>query len=183
MNTISSPLYFDSETGIKDEYKDNQMNVVGSYSHISPLQVTPVYDTYWKFAAERQKIFFNRLSNSPSPWTLDPILQIHKFTNAYRASDRVSQYLIKNVIYRNDLPSSNEEVFFRIMLFKFFNKIETWELLEQSLGAISFKEYNFERYDSILRQAMLAGRRIYSAAYIMPPGRLLLDILKNIKTT
>ena len=26
-----------------------------------PLRVTPVFDTYWKFACERQSIFFRRL--------------------------------------------------------------------------------------------------------------------------
>lgn len=62
---------------------------------------TPVYDTYWKFATERQEVFYNRIENKMFPWTDDEILKIYKFTNAYRASDRVSQYLIKNVIYDN----------------------------------------------------------------------------------
>ncbi|WP_255505380.1 nucleotide kinase domain-containing protein, partial [Flavobacterium sp. PL002] len=48
-----------------------------------------VLDTYWEFANERQNIFFNKISNSEI-LTLDPILTKHKFTNAYRASDRVS---------------------------------------------------------------------------------------------
>ena len=56
------------------------------------------------------------------------------------------------------------------MLFKVFNKIETWELLEQSFGAITLRDYRFERYDKVLSNAMRAGKRIYSAAYIMPPG-------------
>jgi len=61
-------------------------------------------------------------------------------------------------------------VFFRILLFKLFNKIETWELLEQSLGPITFEDYRFARFDDVLGRAMRDGRRIYSAAYIMPPG-------------
>ena len=64
-----------------------------------PTKKTPVFDTYWKFAAERQSIFFNKISGCAWQLTKDPILQLHKFTNAYRASDRVSQYLIRNVIY------------------------------------------------------------------------------------
>lgn len=139
-------------------------------SHLLPIKATPVFDTYWHFAAERQKIFFQRLNGENEPWTNDPVLKVHKFTNAYRASDRVSQYLIKHVIYRPDLPSSNAEVFFRIMLFKLFNKIETWQLLEHSFGEITYKDYSFEHYDRVLSQAMKAGGRIYSAAYIMPPG-------------
>lgn len=137
---------------------------------IAPLRPTVVYDTYWRFAAERQGVFFRRLAGKPPPWTEDPVLQAHKFTNAYRASDRVSQYLIRKVIYREDLPSDPTEVVFRTLLFKLFNRIDTWELLEAKLGAITYAEYDFRRYDQVLSQAMEKGKKIYSAAYIMPSG-------------
>jgi hypothetical protein len=132
--------------------------------------VTPVYDSYWRFAAERQNVFFNRIIGTARPWTTNPVLATYKFTNAYRASDRVSQYLIRHVIYRDDLPASEEEVFFRILLFKLFNKIETWLLLESELGPLTFSDYRFRCYDEVLARAMKRGTRIYSAAYIMPPG-------------
>ena len=92
------------------------------------------------------------------PWTDNPVLAIYKFTNAYRASDRVSQYLIRHVIYRDDLPTSPREVFFRILLFKLFNKIETWELLEQACGPITFEDYRFAAYDAVLARAMHFSR-------------------------
>src|SRR6266851_1295327 len=117
-------------------------------SRIPRARPSAVYDTYWRFAAERQRIFFERLAGAPPPWTGDPILARYKFTNAYRASDRVSQYLIRRVIYRSDLPASDDEVFFRILLFKLFNKIETWQLLERALGGIHYAEYRFDRIDS-----------------------------------
>lgn len=140
------------------------------FSHMLPAKPTVVYDTYWQFAAERQKIFFQRLEGEHRPWTEDPILKTYKFTNAYRASDRVSQYLIRHVIYRDDLPSAIVEVFFRIMLFKLFNKIQTWELLEREVGPITYTSYSFEQYDSVLTNAMSSGQAIYSSAYIMPSG-------------
>ena len=132
------------------------------------LRPSKVFDTYWRFAVERQEIFFRRIAGAPSPWTADPILREFKFTNAYRASDRVSQYLIKRVIYGGD--QNPDELIFRILVFKMFNRIETWELLEESLGGVSFAAYDFDRYDSVLTKAMAAGARIYSAAYIMPSG-------------
>jgi hypothetical protein len=139
-------------------------------SHILPVKPTVVFDSYWRFAAERQKIFFKKLENAQIPWTDDRILSTYKFTNAYRASDRTSQYLIRNVIYRDDLPASSNEVFFRIMIFKLFNKIETWQLLENKIGSITYAEYSFERYDKVLTEAMKSEQTIYSAAYIMPSG-------------
>jgi len=138
--------------------------------HLAPAKTTAVYESYWRFAAERQRVFYRRTLGNPWPWTDNPVMAVYKFTNAYRASDRVSQYLIRQVIYRDDLPDTTDEVVFRILLFKLFNKIETWERLEKALGPISFADYRFDRYDAVLTQAMAAGHRIYSAAYIMPPG-------------
>lgn len=139
-------------------------------NHLAPAKTTAVYDSYWRFAAERQRVFYRRALGKPWPWTDNPVMAVYKFTNAYRASDRVSQYLIRKVIYRDDLPNSIDEIVFRILLFKLFNKIETWERLEQALGLISFAEYRFDRYDKVLTKAMAEGHRVYSAAYIMPPG-------------
>lgn len=130
---------------------------------------TEVFNTYWKFAAERQEIFFRRFYGEKEPWTKDPVLAEHKFTNAYRASDRVSQFLINNVIYA-DGEKDPKELFFRIILFKLFNKIETWRLLLSELGNVSYRDYSFRRYDTVLSRAMERGGRIYSAAYIMPSG-------------
>lgn len=136
----------------------------------SLLQPTPtvVYDTFWRFAYERQHIFFRRFKGDPPPWTSDPILQTYKFTNAYRASDRVSQFLIKDVIYSG--PQDANELFFRTVLFKLFNKIETWKYLEHVLGDISLSSYCYADYDRALTKAMETGRSIYSAAYIMASG-------------
>jgi hypothetical protein len=139
--------------------------------HLAPAKVSEVYESYWRFAAERQAVFFRRATGAAQPWTHNPVIATYKFTNTYRASDRVSQYLIRHVIYRPDLPNSPREIFFRILLFKLFNKIQTWEMLQDTLGPITFEEYRFDRYDQVLQRAMQAGRRIYSAAYIMPPGR------------
>ena len=138
------------------------------FRDLSPACPTIVYDTYWKFAAERQAVFFRKLEGCSPPWTDDPVIGRHKFTNAYRAADRVSQYLIRHIIYEGD--QSVPEVFFRTILFKLFNRIETWELLQSKVGAITWEGYSFHRYDRALTSALASKTRIYSAAYIMPSG-------------
>lgn len=146
---------------------------------LSPAKTTVVYDSYWKFAALRQNVFFNRLKGNPFPWSEDHILNQYKFTNAYRAADRVSQYLIRNVIYSQSLPNSPKEILFRILLFKLFNKIETWELLTKKLGTLTFEDYTFQHYDKVLNDAITTGHRIYSAAYIMPSGQSYFGFLRK----
>lgn len=131
----------------------------------TPVVTTPVYDTYWKFAAERQRSFFRHLRGH-RPLTDDPVLAAHRFTNAYRASDRVSQYLTQRVIYQGDQGPA--EVFFRTILFRVFNKIETWELLEAQFQEVRWATFDFDAFDGVLTAAMERGKRIYSAAYIMP---------------
>lgn len=132
------------------------------------LAPTPIFETFWRFAAERQAIFYRRRSQTPPPWTADPILRAFKFTNVYRASDRVSQYLIRNVIYNGSQEPS--EVVFRVLLFKLFNRIETWELLRNRMGEITTYRFSPADLDKILSSALGEGKKIYSAAYIMPSG-------------
>ena len=135
------------------------------------LPPSPVFDTYWRFAAARQAIYLARLAGRPSPWTDDPILAQYRFTNVYRAADRVSQFLISRVIYARGAPTEPEDVVFRILLFKLFNKIETWCALEHALGEVSWRSYDFDRYRRVLDDAAMRGP-IYSAAYVIPPPRL-----------
>ena len=132
------------------------------------MESTSVFETYWRFAAERQDIFFRRLTGQPGPWTADPILATFRFTNAYRAADRVSQFLIREVQYRDDRPSTPDEIFFRTLLFKVFNRIETWTTLELALGPLSFRHTDLNAVAKVLDETMMHGKRLYSAAYIMP---------------
>lgn len=191
-----------------------------------------VYDTYWKFAAERQAMYFRRLRGQMIrvaeckdgvmykrehcgqdlsrvngrgfcphkvqvlALTADEILQQYRFTNVYRAADRVSQYLIRNVIYAGD--QSPKEVIFRVLLFKIFNKISTWELLQEKfveMGAFRILSNDLEGpiggipspIERVFNHAKDAGKTLYSAAYVMPsPGnakvkhRAHLEIIKRV---
>jgi hypothetical protein len=91
------------------------------------LQGTAAFRSYWELAAERQRIFYRRLRREKPPWTDDPVLAAHRFTNAYRASDRVSQVLINEVIYGN--CADERSTVLRVLLFKIFNRVETWRYL------------------------------------------------------
>jgi len=139
------------------------------FTRSRPPRPTPVFDTYWRFAAERQRVFHRRVQSLGPPWSDDPILQRYKFTNAYRASDRVSQYLIRNVIY--DRERSFRDTFLRVLLFKIFNRIGTWEILRAALGEeLTESSFDVRRVDQVLEGEIAVRRPVYSAAYIMPTG-------------
>lgn len=132
------------------------------YSSVVPNDATLKY--YFYFIQERMNIFWRRCENN-SFLTDDPILKEYKFTNVYRACDRVSQYLIRNVIYKNLDRYSPEDVMLRILVFKVFNRIETWEYLSQ-LTDITVASFNVEKLSKALTKRQVSTP-IFSNAYMM----------------
>ena len=137
------------------------------------------FDIYLYWINERMNIFWRRLEDNPVKiqkymfgskkiWTEDTIFQNYKFTNVYRSLDRVSQYLINNVIYeRRDF--SEEEVLFRILFFKLFNKIETWELFKKEYGYID-NSLIYERWselDNFVINKLNENYSLFSNAYVL----------------
>lgn len=131
-------------------------------------EATVVFDSYWRFAAERLAMYYRRFRDPVGPWTVDPVLAAHRFTNTFRAADRVSQYLIREVQYRSDRSQAPAEVFFRTLLFKVFNRIETWEAIEAAVGPVSWQGADLDAIVRALDAVISGGSRVYSAAYIMP---------------
>jgi hypothetical protein len=120
------------------------------------------------FAAERYSIFAKRLRGEPPPWTNNLILQEWKFTNTFRVLDRVSQYLIKEVIYKPGLPTEPVEIVFRILLFKLFNTVAAWEVLVQAFGTPTWEGFDEKAYAKALGDAWDNGKgvSIWSRAYV-----------------
>ena len=122
------------------------------------------YNTFWYFAAERQNLLYNKIEGK-DVLTEDEILSTYKFCNAYRILDRVSQYLLKNVIY-NGKDYTDKDMIYRIILFKLFNKEDTWEYLENSLGNITLSNFSLTKMDKLLQKYRNSGNTIYNDAYI-----------------
>lgn len=137
----------------------------------SPDQATPKtkagWDWFWLFAARRQQIYWRRLKGQAPPWTDDPILQNFRFTNVYRASDRVSQFLINSVQAPGwDWPNT----FVRTILFKLFNRPATWLELNEKVGPPSRQNLHGPAIEKAL-DGVAARGPVYNPAYIMPPPR------------
>lgn len=124
-----------------------------------------MYRAYWHLASERQAIFERRLAGEAPPWSPDPILRAYKFTNAFRASDRVSQFLIGRVI-RVDGDFSPEDVLVRVVLFRLFSRPETWTALEEHLGPVREATLQDPRLPDVL-EALQARGPIYTSAFIL----------------
>ena len=125
-----------------------------------------VFYYYFYFVQERMNIFWNRYYLKEKPWTNDSILSNYKFTNVYRSSDRVSQYLIKNVIYQKNESLNERDILFRILFFKIFNKIETWEFIENKIGFLKIDNFKLPNINQILTRRR-SDKPIFNNAYMM----------------
>lgn len=122
---------------------------------------------YFYFMQERMNMFWRKVDGKRhKEWTNDVILKTYKFTNVYRASDRVSQYLIKNVIYKNVEQYSPKDTLLRIIVFKIFNKIETWEFLLQKKQDITIDHFDPHKISLLLSERQL-DCPIFNNAYMM----------------
>jgi alpha-glutamyl/putrescinyl thymine pyrophosphorylase clade 1 len=128
-----------------------------------------VYRAYWHLACERQAIFERRMRGEPAPWTRDEILRTYKFTNPWRASDRVTQFLIRDVIYDDtELPA--EDVLARIVLFRLFSRPATWRALEARLGPFRAATLASTALPKVLEELRARGP-IYTGAFILCANR------------
>ena len=126
-----------------------------------------IYDLYWYFASERQQIFEKRLAGQPAPWTDDPILQKYKFCNVFRATDRVSQYMIRDVCYHTE-DCSAEDRLFQIVAFRLFSKIETWDAVRNFLGRSPTMDNLVDgSFTKALEYANEINGGLYTSAFIL----------------
>ncbi|MGH3871749.1 MAG: nucleotide kinase domain-containing protein [Pseudonocardiaceae bacterium] len=132
-----------------------------------PTPRSRIYNIYWRFASERQAVFERRVAGAPLPWTADSILQAYKFCNVFRAADRVSQYMIREVCYHQE-PCGPEDRIFQIVAFRTFSKIDTWTAVHDFLGHYpTLDDLIDEGFRKALDYARLQNGGLYTGAFIL----------------
>ncbi|MCY4509096.1 MAG: putative DNA base hypermodification protein [Acidobacteria bacterium] len=123
----------------------------------------------WQFACRRQAAYLSRLAGEPPPWSRDQILQDYRFTNAYRAADRVSQAMIRIAHgSRNETPETR---LYRTLLFKVFNRTQTWARLTDAVGPPAWEDRSsLDGVREVLDGLHARREQLYSGAYVMPTG-------------
>jgi hypothetical protein len=103
-------------------------------------------------------------------WTADPILQAYPFCNTYRVLDRVSQYIIAEVIEKGSQDPT--ELVFRILLFNTFTSINTYETLRAAITPFTWSSYERADYERVLRRSYDDKVSIYTGAFQKPAPNL-----------
>lgn len=137
------------------------------HNRVKPKPRAGAYELYWTFASRRQAAFEMRLAGRNAPWTDDRILREYKFCNVYRAADRVSQFMIRDVCYAND-AGSPADLAFQIVAFRTFSKIETWQRLQEILGAPPrLDDLASGRFEAALDEVKRLNGGLYTGAFIL----------------
>lgn len=132
-----------------------------------PTPRSNIYDLYWYFANERQASFARRIAGESGPWTEDPILQTYKFCNVFRAADRVSQFLIRDVAY-HDEACSPEDRLFQIVAFRTFSNIATWRGVRELLGHHpTLDDLSQCHFREALDEVRASHGKLYTGAFIL----------------
>ena len=126
---------------------------------LGPLKPTPVYNTYWRFAAERQAVFFRRFERRPPPWTHDPVLraQVHQRLPGVRPRQPVPDP-------PRDLPhgpagrSRGGRLPHRCCL-SCSTRSRPGSCWRRISARSPTRSIRFKRYDQVLSRAMARGRR------------------------
>jgi hypothetical protein len=128
------------------------------------------YNRFLYYINERINIRNRRQQGKPQEeWTLDPILREYKFTNARRAWDYTSRWLIKNWYATH---TNAENVSIAAAFARFFCFVPTFELvgfpniLRNTLPSKSARLW-LRGADEILTDAQHSGKKVFTSAYVI----------------
>ncbi len=122
--------------------------------YISPL-------IYW--CAERERIRKLRQRGLSAPWTPDPILQQYRFCNLRRKDDRVSQWIINNVLSFQHMGFSTWSFLQFTALCRWINWPPTLAaLLEEGLWPV--RKLNFDKIASFIEAR---SEKTWTGAYMI----------------
>lgn len=95
--------------------------------NVRPVINEENYELLKYYIKERYNIMLKKESGQPKPWTDDEILQNYRFTNVRREHDKVTKWVINNIV---NADISYRDKILNLILFRTHNRIETGEVLE-----------------------------------------------------
>lgn len=118
-------------------------------------------DRFFALARERYNVFLRRRAGQPGPWTDDPILREFRFCNIFREDDRVTRWMRENLTA--PLGDDLARQYMAAVVFRWFNKIETGQLLRPLL----LGDWDTEEARRLLKERVAQGETILGAAYMI----------------
>lgn len=125
------------------------------------------------FVWEREAIRLARAAGMPrEKWTVDPVFRKYKFTNVRRRDDRVSQWMIRELI-EPAVGSGDAHLWFTLLVARLINWPPTLErLLREGVIPCAPADFDPQGFVKVVEDAKAEGRKVYSGAYMLYPTKM-----------
>ena len=101
---------------------------------------------WFRYIAERQRVFHNWFNRAPNPWTLDMTITSGRMCNVHRFLDRESVWSIANIV--EPLRHKPADLLFNIIMFRcYFN----WHKSAELVGLQSTATFDRTKFEAGLR--------------------------------
>jgi hypothetical protein len=128
---------------------------------IEMVKTLPVWDRYFYFVEEREKVRVAKEIGAPRPWTDDVIIHTYRFCNMRRMDDWVSQWLINNW-YQPYFNHAN--MLSAVALARFVNLPSTLETITKVVFSDIWDPAILVAY---IRQHRDRGNTVFNGAYMV----------------
>jgi hypothetical protein len=122
---------------------------------------------FFSYARERHNIYLKRKRGEPAPWTDDPVLRDNRFCNVFRELDRTTEWF--RTYMREPLRDKPWEVLLATVVFRWFNRIETGQVLLDTAIGLKAGRFNSEQARARLRHTIPDGPYVTGAYIIKTP--------------
>lgn len=124
---------------------------------------------YWVY--EREMIRIRKEAGLEAPYTEDPILNKYRFCNVRRRDDRMTQWIIKNLLDDETL-GGDTDMWFVSAIARYVNWPPSLLALKQS-GAIpeDAKDFDPDVFIAVMDDLKEQDIKIWGSAYMLYPGR------------
>jgi hypothetical protein len=103
-------------------------------------------ESFWRFVVERDRVFVRRSSGELAPWTDDPIIASHHFTNVHRWRDPGTAWIMSWL--RGFWTPDPDELLFILTAYRTLNRVATFErfgIPERTHGSVELWASSLER--------------------------------------
>ena len=123
------------------------------------------------FVWEREAIMLAKRAGMPrEKWTTDPVFARYKFTNIHRRDDRVSQWVIGELI---EPCLKRRDLWFTLLIARLINWPPTlhWLLYHEVIPCAP-EDFDAREFVRVIEDFKRGGNKVYSGAYMLYPTKM-----------
>lgn len=136
------------------------------------------------FTWEREVIRIVKERGGETPYTKDPVLRDYKFTNIRRRDDRVTRWVLTNMIQPDE---HRRDLWFQLLIARLINwPVTLRHLIYERVLPVAPADFIPERFSAVIEELRPKVDKIYSGAYMVyptkkdPAGRKSLAVARHI---